>query len=174
MYRRKCILCQQTSLKRWFGNTIMTSQAAQRNRNNHHIPLNETHPWKCSAYAADRKPNLPIDRRTHFHVAIASVASGSCRIYPSDLSMHLSTQSVEVQKLRIVRREKSRLYPELAKIRIKKSGQTQDFYSTKKNVRNHSYLQFWKRSGLTEAYCSLFTLFKRSACLPEVAGVTFS
>ena len=48
------LLCQQTSPKRWFGNMEMTSNCdvtnSTPNTNDHHMTLNQTPPWKFSAY----------------------------------------------------------------------------------------------------------------------------
>jgi len=48
----------------------------------------------------------------------ACVASESCRIFPRDQSVHLEHNSVEYRKIPITRSEKSKFYPELAKIRV--------------------------------------------------------
>jgi len=61
-------------------------------------------------------------------------------------------------KIRITRCEKSRFYPVLARIRIKKSGQIEDFLQRKtfEIIRTTSFIRFERRSGLTEVYCKFF------------------
>jgi len=55
MYRKMCILCQQTSPKRWFGNRTTTSKCdviiSAHQIQIYPTPLNEPSPWKFSAYA---------------------------------------------------------------------------------------------------------------------------
>jgi len=51
------------------------------------------------------------------------VAPDRCRSFPRDQSMHFeNTTACKWRKIRITRYEKSRFYPVLAKIRIKKCG----------------------------------------------------
>jgi len=67
MYRKMCILCQQTSTKRWFGNRTMTSFRDVTN-SAHQMQMTtlcrwmKPPPWKVSAYATATKRQ--IEKRT--------------------------------------------------------------------------------------------------------------
>ena len=60
MFRKPCMLCQRTSLKRWFGNRTMTSNCDVTN-SAHQIQMTtlchwmNRPPWKFSACATDQK-----------------------------------------------------------------------------------------------------------------------
>ena len=63
MYSKTCILCQRTSLKRWFGNRTMTSNCDVTNSAQQIQMTTLCHwmkpPWKFSAYATGLNPARP-------------------------------------------------------------------------------------------------------------------
>jgi len=66
--------------------------------------------------------------------------------------MHFeSTTACKWRKIRIMRWEKSRFYRILAKIRINRRFL---YRKTLETIRTTSFIRFWRRSRLTELYCS--------------------